>query len=446
MSLGSVLVVLVTTLVAIIAGVYAYGLAHLQEIKTNWVQYRCNPVYMPLAGMVGSDIATNFMNCTLQSVNAYAGFAMDPIYQNFNILTNTLQTILGSMDSMRSAMAGASNGFLGIVQTTFGKLQNTFQQVIQLFGRVRSIMNRMVTSFAVLMNIVSTGVQTGQSVANGPIGQAAEFFCFHEDTLVDMMDGGVAPIRNIQPGLRLRSGALVKSVLVFDGALTEMKRLGKVQVSGNHKVLHNGKWIRVENHPDALPSPSFGRIYCLNVEGEHVIQAEGYTFKDYEETDNVHILRSFFQQVEAYYGTLTSRQKLENPLKYRYTGLRPSLFICIANNRVKVAREIRIGDVLSNGKRVQAIIHHHRVQMSSFEGGSFAIGTWIRYSWSGITPVIEEGYDDDYADVLQFIVEGSQYEVLTPYGGRFTVLDDHEVPDEDIHDWRDEQIQKEHEG
>ena len=88
MSLGSVLVVLVTTLVAIIAGVYAYGLAHLQEIKTNWVQYRCNPVYMPLAGMVGSDIATNFMNCTLQSVNAYAGFAMDPIYQNFNILTN----------------------------------------------------------------------------------------------------------------------------------------------------------------------------------------------------------------------------------------------------------------------------------------------------------------------------------------------------------------------
>jgi hypothetical protein len=98
---------------------------------------------------------------------------MDPVYNNFNILTNILQTILGSMDSMRSAMAGASNGFLGIVQTTFGKLQNTFQQVIQLFGRVRSIMNRMVTSFAVLMNIVSTGVQTGQSVANGPIGQAA---------------------------------------------------------------------------------------------------------------------------------------------------------------------------------------------------------------------------------------------------------------------------------
>ena len=444
MSIGSVLVVLATTLVAILVGTYAYGVAHLEEIKLNWVQYRCNPVYMPLAGMVGSDIATNFMNCTLQSVNTYAGFVMDPIYQNFNILTGILKTIMGSMDFMRSSMAGASNGFLGIVQGTFGKLQNTFQEVIQLFGRVRSIMNRMITSFAVLMNIVSTGVQTGQSVANGPIGQAAEFFCFQGDTLVDMLGDAKAMIRDIQPGQYLRSGALVKSVLVFDGSRTEMKRLGKVHVSGNHKVLHGGKWVRVENHPDATASPSFKRIYCLNVEGVHQIQSEGYTFKDYEETDNPAILIKFFQQVEAHYGTLTSRQKLADPLKYRYTGVRPSMFIVMNNDVVKVAGHVQNGDNLSGGKSDQSIIRHSRVCMSSFEGGSFALGTWIKHCSRGVTPVLEEDHDE-YADVVQFIVEGSQYEVLTPYGGRFTVLDDHEVSDEDIHEWRDEQIQKEHE-
>ena len=448
MSIGSILVVLATTLVAILVGTYAYGVANLEEIKMNWVQYRCNPVYMPLAGMVGSDISTNFMNCTLQSVNTYAGFIMDPIYQNFNILTGILKTILGSMDFMRSSMAGASNGFLGIIRGTFGKLQNTFQQVIQLFGRVRSIMNRMITSFAVLMNIVSTGVQTGQSVANGPIGKAAEFFCFQSDTLVDMIGEGAEMIRNIQPGQYLRSGALVKSALVFDGSKTEMKRLGKVYISGNHKVLHDGKWIRVENHPDAVGAPSFNRIYCLNVEGEHTIQSEGYTFKDYEETDNSGILTKFFQQVEAHYGTLTSHEKLENPLKYRYTGVRPSTFIIMkgsSGDRVKTAGEVRIGDILNNEMRVQAIIRHSGVRMSSFEGSTFALGTWIQHSSRGVTPVLEEecGTEDDYADVIQFIVEGSQYEVLTPYGGRFTVLDDHEVPDEDIHDWRDEQIQKE---
>lgn len=451
MSIGSVLVVLITTLVAIFAGLYAYGLAHLQEIKLNWVQYRCNPVYMPLAGMVGSDIASNFMNCTLQSVNTYAGFIMDPIYKNFNILTGILKTILGSMNSMRSAMAGASGGFLSIIQGTFGKLQNTFSTVIQLFGRVRSIMNRMMTSFAVLMNVVSTGLQTGQSVANGPIGQAAEFFCFQGDTLVDMSDEGVEMISKIQPGQYLRSGALVKSVLVFDGTKTVMKRLGKVYVSGNHKVLHGGKWIRVEDHPEAVGAPSFKHIYCLNVEGDHTIQSEGYTFKDYEETDNPIILRKFFEQVEAYYGTLTCPPKLENPLKYRYTGVRPSSTFIImssaAGDVAKLASEVRIGDVLNNQSRVQAIIHHNNVRMSSFENGTFALGTWVKRDSRGITPVLEEesGSEDDYANVVQFIVEGSQYDILTTCGGRFTVLDDHEVPDEDIHDWRDEQIQKEHE-
>jgi len=448
MSIGSVLVVLITTLVAIFAGLYAYGLAHLQEIKMNWVQYRCNPIYMPIAGMVGSDISTNFMNCTLQSVNTYAGFIMDPIYKNFNILTGTLQTILGSMNSMRSAMAGASGGFLSIIQGTFGKLQNTFNTVIQLIGRVRSIMNRMMTSFAVLMNIISTGLQTGQSVANGPIGKAAEFFCFQADTLIDMPGEATAKIMDIRPGQYLRSGALVKSVLVFDGSRTEMKRVGKVYVSGNHKVLLDGKWIRVENHPEAVGAPSFKRIYCLNVEGEHTIQSEGYSFKDYEETDNPIILRKFFQQVEAYYGTLTCPPKLENPLKYRYTGVRPSTFIMMSSasgDVAKLAREVRIGDILNNKSRVQAIIHHSNVQMSSFEYGAFALGTWIKRDSRGITPLIDDYAENDYGDVIQFIVEGSQYDVLTACGGRFTVLDDHEVPDEDIHDWRDEQIQKEHE-
>jgi len=451
MLIGSVLLVSVVTLVIVFAGAYAYGMAHLQEIKANWVKYRCNPVYMPLAGMVGSDISTNFMNCTLQSVNTYTGFVMDPIYQNFNILTGIIQTILGSMNDMRAAVSGASTGFLGIVQGTFGKLQNTFQEVALLFGRVRSIMNRMMTSFAVLMNIVTTGLQTGQSVANGPIGQAAEFFCFQGDTLVDMMGDARSRIQDIQPGHYLRSGAMVKSVLVFDGSHTEMKRLGKVYVSGNHKVLRDdGKWIRVEDHPDATGGPSFKRIYCLNVEGEHRIQSEGYTFKDYEETDNPEVLSEFFRRVEKHYGVLRSPQKTNSPLEYRYSGVRPSTFVVMggaSGEVVKVARDVRVGDVLRNGTRVLAVIRHCRVRMSSYEQGTFAIGTWMEHPHCGVTPVLEDEYnDDDYSDAIQFIVEGSKYEVLTHCGGRFTILDDHEVSDDAIHDWRDEQIQKEHEG
>ena len=175
---------MITTLLAITAALYAYGQSNLQEIKDNWVKYRCNPIYMPLAGLVGSDVGTNFMNCTLQSVNTYAGFVMDPIYSNFSILTETINTILDSMNSIRSSVVGASEGFLGIIKSTYGKIQNSMSATVQIVGRIRTIMNRMITTFAVLMNIVNTGLQTGESVARGPIGQAAEFLCFSPHTRV----------------------------------------------------------------------------------------------------------------------------------------------------------------------------------------------------------------------------------------------------------------------
>jgi len=203
MDLGSVLVVFISTLLAFGAALYAYGLANLQEIKDNWVQYRCNPLYMPLADLVGSDIYTNFVNCSLQSTQSYAGIVLDPIYKNFTIVTDTVNMILDSMNDMRAAITGAADGFLSIIQNTFAKIHNTLSTSVQLFGRIRSIINRLMATMAVMMNIVNTGVQTGESIQNGPIGQAADFFCFHPDTLIETSEG-MLKIIDIKPGMKLQ--------------------------------------------------------------------------------------------------------------------------------------------------------------------------------------------------------------------------------------------------
>ena len=116
MDLVSVLVVFLSTVLAFGAAIYAYGVANLEDIKDNWVQYRCNPLYMPLADLVGSDIFTNFTNCTLQATHSYAGVVLDPIYKNFTILTDTVNLIMNSMNDMRAAITGASSGFLHIIQ------------------------------------------------------------------------------------------------------------------------------------------------------------------------------------------------------------------------------------------------------------------------------------------------------------------------------------------
>jgi hypothetical protein len=446
MEIISVLVVLFTTFVAIVVASYAYGMANLEEIKTNWVQYRCNPLYMPLAGMVGSDVSSNFMNCTLQSVNTYAGFVMDPIYNNFKILTDTIKMILNSMNSMRAAVNGASSGFLMVVQSVLGKLQNTFQVVIQLIGRTRTIMNRMIASFAILMNIVSSGVQTGQSVANGPIGKAGQFLqhCFDPDTQIRLLNNVKLRIADVEPGDVLSNGKVVKSTLEFDGMTTPMFSIDDIVVSGNHKIQYNGRWIRVEHHPHAVEHTVCPRIFCLNVEGRE-FPIGMHVFKDYEETDDTDIITEFFSKVQRSHGSYgyTSPWKYITPLRYRFTGVDPATNVLMEDGSLKHAYDVEIGDKLMHGGSVIGRIIHNSVERTTLRGCTIALGTWIHDSeGNGMYAYTDDDPTKVRGRVVQFLTETAKYAIMPPDRNEIIVADVRETTDPAVWLWRDAQLQK----
>jgi hypothetical protein len=439
MDLVSVLVVFLSTVLAFGAAIYAYGVANLEEIKDNWVQYRCNPMYMPLADMVGSDIFTNFTNCTLQATQSYAGVVLDPIYRNFTILTDTVNMVMNAMNDMRSAITGASSGFLSIIQSTFAKIQNTMSTSIQLFGHIRTIVSRMMATMAVIMNIVNTGIQTGQSIQNGPIGKAAEFFCFDPYTPVSTL-GGILPMCGIRPGMRLADGQVVQSVLEFDGHATQMYRVGSIRVSGNHKIFQCDKWIRVEDHPLAEPADSCSRLFCLNTE-KHSIPIGGFVFKDYEETSDPEILVEFFTKVEEHYGVARSARKKADPVRFRLTGLLPSSSVILEDGSILKANEVRIGHTLKYGGDVSGVVHHTIKGLSQFKQVGIAPGTWIVLAEGGVVPITEI-QSESVHEYIQFLTDSCHYAVASPTG-EFVILDDHEVDDDRIHNWRDSEVQKE---
>jgi hypothetical protein len=159
----------VTTVVAVAASTYMFALTQLDHIKKNWVQYRCNPIYMPIAGMVGDDVFTNFTKCTMKGFHDYAGYMMDPILQEFGLVNQTIGEIGDAMTSMRTMLASTRGGFMGIIGSVFGKLQNTMSQIQYIIIRMRTVLSRIVGVMMSFVLIFYTGMQTGESVANGPI-------------------------------------------------------------------------------------------------------------------------------------------------------------------------------------------------------------------------------------------------------------------------------------
>jgi hypothetical protein len=163
------IIFIIATLVAIGASMYYFALSQVDFLKRNWVKYRCNPIYMPVANLVGDDVFTNFTKCTMKGFHDYAGFVMDPIMAEFDTVGSTVGEIGGALGDIRSTMASMRGGFMGIIGSVFGKIQNLMSSIQYIIIRMRTLLSRIMGVMMSFMLIFYTGMETGQSVVNGPI-------------------------------------------------------------------------------------------------------------------------------------------------------------------------------------------------------------------------------------------------------------------------------------
>ena len=170
------LLFIICTLGAILAASYYYGLNNLKYVKKNWSKLRCDPRYMILAGYVGDDFNHNLSSCMNVSFSDYLGPAMDPLNAEMSLVSDSIESIGGTMDEMRGLFSSVRGGFGMVFQMVFGKIHNLMASMQYLMIRIRTLMGRIVGVFASLIYGFTAGMDTGQSVWNGPVGGAIRAF------------------------------------------------------------------------------------------------------------------------------------------------------------------------------------------------------------------------------------------------------------------------------
>jgi hypothetical protein len=164
---------IIVTGAAMAAVVIFIGMMNQTWLQKNWSSVRCNPLYMPFAGYAGTDVGSNFMNCTMSSFSTYAGTAMDGMNAQMSVVSDSLGSISSSMADMRGMMGSTRGGFMMIFQMVFGKIANLMASMQYLMIRIQTLMGRIVGVFASLIYSFYGGQQTGASVWAGPIGETA---------------------------------------------------------------------------------------------------------------------------------------------------------------------------------------------------------------------------------------------------------------------------------
>lgn len=342
--------ILITTLF-ILGLVLLDSISNVKEITENWPKYRCRINIMPFASLYGFDPQENFNFCLQNSLQKEAGPLLTPVFTILATLMGTIGVLMSTLNSIRVSFAT----FMGGVNLMF---QNFTDRIIQLTYRLRmsaarmkALMARIYGTFFALIYAGVSGMQALNNFGNTFLFRFLDTFCFDPDTLVEIEGKGSIPIREVKHGdIFERTKGRVSAVFEFLGDGQAMVSLGGTTVSTNHFVLHEGKWIRAEEHPDAFLTRDWdgGKerpLICLNT-SDHQIPIGAYMFRDYDETETEDLKTMQFIEQTVNAGTPSQTTQ-----SYGYSNcVAIKTRILMKDGTEKRAYNIVLGDETRNGK------------------------------------------------------------------------------------------------
>jgi len=140
-------IVITLAFLVLFASAYYYVLNHLQPIKANWNEEKCNPAYMPFAGVIhdkkGDDFykftADNFTGCTQTVLQKITDYAFLPYYYAMNVMSNVFLAMVNALGAMREMFDKMRNSASYITAIIFDRIFNITAPILEMFINIKSM-------------------------------------------------------------------------------------------------------------------------------------------------------------------------------------------------------------------------------------------------------------------------------------------------------------------
>jgi len=132
----------------------------LDKIRMHWNEYRCNPIYIPFAGIVRPDIGveSNFQHCMNQFGQDIFRFFIDAVHSMLKDVTGSLGEFTSSLNPMRSIFSRMRKVIFSFGAQTFGKITNSMSSMTYILIKIRDILKRFVGEGYIGAFLAQTGM------------------------------------------------------------------------------------------------------------------------------------------------------------------------------------------------------------------------------------------------------------------------------------------------
>lgn len=267
----------------------------IENIKQNWPLYRCNPVVMPFAGVFGHDPASNMVYCVQSMQSEYMSYLLEPLYYGLSSVRSIGDNLMSDVQSIRKVTGGMRSMSLTNFTSVFSKFENIRIEFHRILVKFKDVTSRMLGTLLAFCYVFIGGMDSGQSIIRGPIGEALDAICFHPDTILYLRGNQEKAIKDVQIGDELVDGTIVEATMQirpreYERMYTLWDDVHKrdIWVTGSHfyydKIYR--KWQKVESHPNAVYQSDFSMysipyLSCL-VTNNGNIPIGNHIFSDWE--------------------------------------------------------------------------------------------------------------------------------------------------------------------
>lgn len=269
-----------------------FYLSSIQQMKSNWAKYRCNPFYMPLSDNLEND----FAYCVQNIQSNFMGYILQPITYITGSLTGILSNFMNEINMVRAMFNKIRTFISSIIQSVFGVFLNLVIEFQRIIIGIKDLMGKTIGIMVSLMYIIDGSMKTMNSAWNGPPGQMVRQIgkCFHPDTKIKLKNGVIVAMKDINLGDVLENGSVVESTMKIDNKkdkiplfVLEGKGVNKenIYVTGSHIVYNkeDRQFIKVENYRDAKKSNVETEWFSCLITNDHKIPIGNEIFWDWED-------------------------------------------------------------------------------------------------------------------------------------------------------------------
>lgn len=405
---NSVILYIFMTLFVFLVYTYCKVMQTKESIADDWNNQRCNPKYIPFAGLITHPEDTtafqytsdNFQYCVQDILKNVTGQALQPFQFMINAITEIFSKFTDSIQQTREVTNKLRNGIRDFAEDVLGRIlnvmvpiQSMFIALMDTFQKTHGVMTAglytMLGSYYTLQSLMGaiveliikllialviiivglwimpftwpaaasmTAVFLGISIPMAIIvifmtevlkvktSGVPKLRCFDKNTLLVLKDGTYKCIKDIKLNDVLCDDSVVTAKLKVTSENLDMYNLNGVIVSESHMVKLGEKWLQVREHPLSIKIEKYNESYLYCLNTSSKTIVLNNVV--FSDWDEV-----YGDDLEFLYNYIGSK----DIAKFVDSGFEAGTKI-LTNNGYRCLRDIRIGDVLITGGIVYGIV------------------------------------------------------------------------------------------